>query len=152
MNGILTDDQIDQVLQMELTGRLGFISGGKPFVIPVSYAFDGKSIYCHSRAGFKIREMRKNSDICFEVDKIDNLDYWRSVLVHGQYEELTAVKEIQKAIRLLSDRLDPILVTDVVKNSSSDKAPQIVEKKLQPVYYRINITSRTGRYQKPYIR
>ncbi len=123
------------------------ISGGIPYVVPVSYAFDGKSLYFHSRDGRKIEAMRKNPKVCFEIDSIDHLDSWRSVLVFGDFEELTAPKDKERAMKLLSDKLDPLLVTSIVRQPKATD-PGIVEKKLNAIYFRITIQEKTGRFQK----
>lgn len=149
MIGDLSPEQIDQVLFMEIIGRLGVVRNGGPYIVPVSYAFDGKYIYCHSKAGAKVTAMRENPKVCFEVSSIDNLNSWRSVLVNGEYEELRTEKDRSIAIKLLSARLDPILMVNVVTEPARGVSPpRVVEKKLQAVYYRIKIKEKSGRYQK----
>lgn len=71
MIGTLTKDQIEVVLRSGLIGRIGCQSDSKVFVVPVTYVFDEKYIYAHSREGQKIQIMRKNPDVCFEVDSIE---------------------------------------------------------------------------------
>ncbi|HZY82571.1 MAG TPA: pyridoxamine 5'-phosphate oxidase family protein [Cyclobacteriaceae bacterium] len=151
MIGDLTQEQIDQVLHMSLVGRLGLINKDQPYVVPVSYAFDGEFVYCHSREGFKITSMRKNQKICFQVDIIDNLNSWRSVLVVGKYEEIKTENERKAAVQLLGARLNPILFSNIVNQHARNvDPPRVVEKKQHAVYYRIRIAEKTGRFQKPY--
>ncbi len=147
MFGELTEEQIDQVLYQQLFGRMAMISSGKPYVVPVSYAFDGEYLYFHSRSGRKIEAMRKSPHVCFLVDSIDHLDSWRSVIVNGTFEELTALKAKDRAMKLLSDKLDPLLVTNIVRQPKAIE-PGVVEKKLNAIYYRILIKEKTGRFQK----
>jgi uncharacterized protein len=69
MRGILTDDQIEYVLQNEVVGRIGCYSNGKIYlVVPVTYAYRTRYIYVHSDEGMKIKMMRKNPRVCFESD------------------------------------------------------------------------------------
>lgn len=147
MFGELTEEQIDQVLYQQLFGRMAMISSGKPYVVPVSYAFDGEYLYFHSRGGRKIEAMRRSPHVCFLVDSIDHLDSWRSVIVNGTFEELTTAKAKDRAMKLLSDKLDPLLVTNIVRQPKAIE-PGVVEKKLNAIYYRILIKEKTGRFQK----
>jgi len=89
MIGTLTDEQIEEVLKQNLLGRIGCNDGKKNYVVPVNFGYDGQFIIAHSVDGIKIRMMRENPDICFQVDEIKNFSSWKSVIVRGQYQELT---------------------------------------------------------------
>ena len=52
--------------------------------------------------------MRANPFVCFEVEQIDDLANWRSVIARGVFEEL-AGKDDQRALQLLVNRLMPLL-------------------------------------------
>lgn len=140
----LTEEQIDHVLFTKMVGRIGCHADGKTYVVPVAYAFDGTHIYAHSRVGQKILMMRKNPRVCFQVDDIDNLANWRSVVVDGEYEELTSPKLLNKASKLLGQRLTPFVTSDAAK--PADNPPG--EKKMRPVFFRILIKDKTGRFEK----
>ena len=145
MIDVLTDDQIDHVLQSQVVGRIGCHYDGKIYIVPVAYAFDGTYIYAHSRLGTKIRMMRKNPRVCFQVDVIDNLANWRSVLIDGEYEELTTTATQLKAFELLHSRLSPISTSDAARPSQT---PPPGEKKLRPIFYRILIKEKSGRFER----
>ncbi|MEK7224785.1 MAG: pyridoxamine 5'-phosphate oxidase family protein, partial [Bacteroidota bacterium] len=89
MIGKLTKEQIEEVLKENILGRIGCSDGKKNYVVPVNYVYDGKFIIGHSLTGMKIRMMRKNPDICFEVDEMKSFTRWKSVIVWGRYQELT---------------------------------------------------------------
>jgi nitroimidazol reductase NimA-like FMN-containing flavoprotein (pyridoxamine 5'-phosphate oxidase superfamily) len=76
------------ILQNGNLGRLGCISDGQPYVIPVIYYFDGKDVYVHSLRGKKIDAMRANPRACLQVDEIQDSYNWRSVIAFGDYEEI----------------------------------------------------------------
>ena len=120
MIGTLTNSQIIQVLHTQLYGRLGCVSNGKPYIVPVSYAFDGKHIYAHSREGQKIEMLRKNPQACFQVDVIENLSKWRSVIILGRYHELKTIKDQTLAMKLLDDRFGPLHVSESISRPSHD--------------------------------
>ena len=86
MIGILTPEQIVHVLQSQIIGRIGCYADGKVYIVPVSYAYHNHYIYAHSKEGLKTHMMRQNPSVCFEVDQMDNLANWRSVILWGTYE------------------------------------------------------------------
>ncbi len=147
MLGALTKEQSEQVLRSEVIGRLGCYAEGKVYVVPITYVFDGKYIYAHSKEGLKIQMMRKNPKVCFEVDRIDNMANWRSVIVWGKYEELKE-KDQEKAMKFLKDRLAPLLLSESVKPTHSTLGPETVIKQRKAVAFRISATEITGRFEK----
>jgi nitroimidazol reductase NimA-like FMN-containing flavoprotein (pyridoxamine 5'-phosphate oxidase superfamily) len=144
MLGTLDHDQIDRVLQACAVGRIGVHSQGRTYVVPVSYVYDGDAIYGRSADGLKIRMMRANPEVCFEVDDIDDMANWRSVITWGTYEELKGDVAVA-AMNLLSSRLAPL--------TSSETAGQVERGKGHAgngveVAYRILLTERTGRFER----
>lgn len=150
MIGKLNSDQIDQVLQMQVFGRIACYSNNKPYIVPVSYAYDGKYLYVHSREGLKVQMLRSNPETCFQVDIIDNLASWRSVIVWGTYEELKSIPAQENAKQMLDNRFSPLHTSHSISRSPDNiHPPQSVEKKLKAVYFRIKIKEKTGRYERP---
>jgi len=145
MIDMLTNDQIDHLLLSQLVGRIGCHANGRTYIVPVAYAFDGSYIYAHSRAGMKIEIMRKNPKVCFQVDAIENLANWRSVIIDGEFEELNSTQARLKAFNILRTRLSPFTISDAAKPLET---PPAGEKKLRPVYFRIHILEKNGRYEK----
>lgn len=147
MLGSLNKLQIDGVLYKNLIGRIGFYGSKKVFIIPVTYVFDGKSIYIQSREGLKIDLMRKHSSVCFQVDDIDNMANWRSVIVWGEYEELKNKKDLDYASKTLQERLQPLIISETAQPHEM-RAPHIVVKEKKSILYRITIDQCTGRFEK----
>jgi uncharacterized protein len=147
MLGTLTKTQIDHVLDSQVIGRLGCYADGKIYVVPVTYAYDGTYIYAHSKEGEKIKMMRKNPNVCFEVDVMDNMVNWRSVILWGEYEELKGLTAQEKGMKVLTDRLMPLVASESVHVHQSMR-PQIVEKEVKAIVYRIKIKESTGRFEK----
>ena len=65
----ITDRQaIDDILRRGKVMRIALVDGDRPFLVPVFYAYDGKSLYFHSaQSGSKVEIMKKNPRVCFEV-------------------------------------------------------------------------------------
>lgn len=149
MTGELTKEQIEDVLTENVYGRIGCNDNKKTYVVPVNYAYDGKCIIAHSVMGMKISIMRKNPQVCFEVDEMKSFTKWKSVIVWGEYQELTKERERFYAMRFFVDRMMHI------KISKTAIAPEISEGRVhlrspgdvRPVIYRIIITEKTGRFE-----
>jgi nitroimidazol reductase NimA-like FMN-containing flavoprotein (pyridoxamine 5'-phosphate oxidase superfamily) len=149
MIGHLTDIQIDQVLQRQLVGRIACAFENIPYIVPVTYTFDGKSIYGHSQLGKKIEWMRKNPRVCFEVEETDNLANWRTVIIEGTFEELASTEEKNYALHLLKEKFAPLPTGEAAKElHSGPKPPLVVEKKARAILFKINPTEKTGRFEK----
>jgi len=150
MIGKLNKEQIEEVLKQNILGRIGCSDGRKTYVVPVNYVYDGKYIIGHSLAGMKIRMMRKNPDVCFEVDEMKSFTNWKSVVIWGSYQELTDERERYLAMKLFVDRMLRL------KISETAVPPEITEQRvhprspgnIKPIIYRIVITEKTGRFEK----
>jgi nitroimidazol reductase NimA-like FMN-containing flavoprotein (pyridoxamine 5'-phosphate oxidase superfamily) len=77
------------VLQRNNIARLACVEDGRPYIVPVSFNADGDYIYSFATVGQKIRWMRANPAVCLEVEEIEHRSHWTTVLVFGEYEELT---------------------------------------------------------------
>ena len=150
MIGNLTNEEIEEVLKQNVLGRIGCNDGKRTYVVPVNYVYDGKCIIAHSYEGMKIKMMRKNSDVCFEVDEMKTFTNWKSVIAWGEYQELTDERKRYDAMKLFVDRMLH------VKISKSARLPHAAEEAVQPhfpqgnsrsVIYRIVITEKTGRFE-----
>lgn len=84
-----------------MIGRVGCHVDGLTYVVPVIFAWNDGSIYVYTVEGQKVRMMRTNPDVCFEVDEYLPGGSWRSVIVQGRYEELEG-EEAAETLRLLS--------------------------------------------------
>lgn len=153
MLGQLTTEQSKYILQSNHVGRIGCYDKGKVLVVPITYVSDGSNIYGYSMEGLKVSMMRKNPDVCFEVDCIDDLANWRCVIVWGKFEELKTPYAQAKARNLFIERLEPLTAGETVDPSREfSNPPKVVEKKLKPVVYRIVLKEITGRYEKQVIK
>ena len=141
MADLLTDADVEKVLEEERIGRIGCSLDGEAYVVPMTYAYEGGSIYCHSLDGKKIAMMRANPRVCFEVDRTHGLRDWESVIAHGTYEELSG-EDAERAMLALIARFQPTMPP--VVNDSSE--PKIVDR---GIVFRIQLTAKSGRAEKP---
>ena len=142
MLGTLTRKQIDQVLREGTIGRIGVCADGRTYVVPITYVYDGDSVYGHSAVGLKVRMMRKSPDVCFAVDDIMDMANWRSVITRGRYEELTGDLAVAAA-KLIAARLGRL--TTSATAGPSGRTPRGAKAQ---VSYRIRLQERSGRFEK----
>lgn len=150
MIGELDEEQIDQLLRSEAVGRIGCHGGDVVYVVPVTYVYDGENIYGHMDEGLKLRLMRANANVCFEVDRIENIANWQSVIIWGTYEELRA-EEANKVVPLLLRKFSPLITG---KSAEGLRRPggyidyRINTALRHGLIYRIKIARKTGRFEK----
>jgi uncharacterized protein len=77
---ITNPSEIEDILKTGKVMHIALTDGRVPYLVPVFYAYDGKSIYFHSaKAGSKVEILKRNNAICFEIS-----------LDHGVIESDTA--------------------------------------------------------------
>jgi hypothetical protein len=142
MLGTLDESHIEDLLREATVGRLGCSDGGRTYVIPTSYAYDGESIYAHSYDGLKLRMMRNNPEVCFQVDRLEGIGNWRSVIAWGRYEELSGPDAV-RGLELIMQRFAPLMGLD-----PNDPPPAHGDQSDRPSFvYRIRVGEKTGRFE-----
>jgi nitroimidazol reductase NimA-like FMN-containing flavoprotein (pyridoxamine 5'-phosphate oxidase superfamily) len=111
--------------------------------VPVTYAYDGVAVYGHSREGLKLRMLRSNPAVCFEVDRMDSRSSWQSVIALGTFSELEPAAAAI-AMELLRRRLAPLV-------PSATSAPDGLHHTSGMPWsvFRIQLGDRTGRFERP---
>ncbi len=149
MVGELNELQMDHLLLSQAVGRLACTDGNMPYVVPVTYIYDGKSIIGQTREGMKLDILRKNPNVCFEVDSMTNMANWRSAVLFGTFEELEG-DEADKARDYLFTHMWPLLTSSTIHPHEHEASVAGVDdtNRVKPIMYRINIDKKTGRYEK----
>lgn len=148
MFGELKPDEIENLLKSHIVGRLACFADGVGYIVPISYAYDGKYIYAHAMEGMKINMMRKNPQICFQVDTMENMANWQSVVAWGEYEELESGIEREEALRKLMDRVLPVISSETVHLSPCWPFPPEEMGSIRGIVFRIKVGKKTGRFEK----
>ena len=147
MTGELTQEEIQTVLKQQIIGRLGCHMEGTTYIVPISYAYDDGAIYAHSSEGKKLDMMRKNPLVCFEVDDINNMGNWKSVIAQGVFEEVKEPQERTKALRVLLNRVLPLsssITTHLGKHWPFEPADL---NSITGVVFRIRLKEQSGRFE-----
>ena len=106
----ITDrNEIDDLIKRAQVCHLSMVDGDKSYVVPMSFGYDGSSIYFHcATEGKKLDVLKKNGNVCigFEVDlKLApgdaacgwGIDY-KSVIVFGKAEFINDMEEKKVAL------------------------------------------------------
>jgi nitroimidazol reductase NimA-like FMN-containing flavoprotein (pyridoxamine 5'-phosphate oxidase superfamily) len=147
MLGVLPKDQIEDLLKTQVVGRIGCSADGETYIVPISYAYDGKYIYCHTREGRKASMMRSNPKICFEVEDLQNMANWKSVVLQGTFEELVEKKERNFAMQTLLNRYLPIISSVTMHLGEHWPFQPEDTTEIHGIVFRIAISEKSGRFE-----
>lgn len=139
MLGELNASQIEDLLATEVIARIGCISDGRVYVVPVSYAYDGTYVWGHGMDGAKLRAMRAHPEVCVEVEHVDDMSNWRSVIAWGTYEVCHGADRAA-GMALLVKRIMPLL-TFPPHQHPDPAGPK------GGTVYRIKLATKTGRFE-----
>jgi nitroimidazol reductase NimA-like FMN-containing flavoprotein (pyridoxamine 5'-phosphate oxidase superfamily) len=132
----LSSVDIEALLRTAIVGRIaccghGVTGDGRPYLVPLAYGYDGDAVYAHSGPGRKLDLMRAEPRVTFEVDEAIVSDRWRSVIAEGTFEEIDDLRQRDAALAVIY---------------GADGVPDLGS---QTVVFRIQLTSRSGRYETP---
>lgn len=67
---IIGRPEIDEIIRGCDVLRLAFAAGGRPYLVPVSFGFDGTCLYFHTAgSGRKIDCIEADNRVCFELER-----------------------------------------------------------------------------------
>lgn len=101
---------IDRVLREAEVLRLAFARGDEPYIVPVSFGYDGESLYVHTALeGLKLDFVASNPRVCFECERFVRLRThpglpcrwsfdFESVIGHGRMFEIECEAEGRRAL------------------------------------------------------
>jgi len=138
-------EEVDEIIRGSDVCRIALAMDNMPYIVPVSFGYDGGSIYLHTaREGKKIDYFKNNNSVCFEFERnvklikdTNNACKWsfsyESVIGFGTIHELESLE--QRAIGL-----NKIMVR------YSGKEWVFGEDKLNDIrVWKIGVTSMTGK-------
>jgi nitroimidazol reductase NimA-like FMN-containing flavoprotein (pyridoxamine 5'-phosphate oxidase superfamily) len=80
-------------------GHLGCTRGGRPYVVPINYAYDDPDIYIFTTEGMKTDYIAANPEVCLQVEEVNDLANWQSVVAIGKAERLTSREDMERAMQ-----------------------------------------------------
>ncbi len=149
MYGELKAEEIEDVLKQQLVGHLGCCNNNVPYIVPICYAYDGDGIYARTYEGTKLKMMRENHTVCFQVTQMHNMINWRSVICRGEFEELSDLDKRQKGLKMLHSRVLTVIGNNTLKLSPHWPFSSIDSEssEMQGIIFCIHITAKTGSFE-----
>jgi len=109
-------DTVYQILDEAFICHVGFVSDGKPVVIPTAYGRIEDNVYIHGApASRMLRSLESGVDVCFTVTLLDGLVLarsafhhsmnYRSVMIFGKAMPVTGADEKLRALYAFSEHI-----------------------------------------------
>lgn len=100
----MSQTEMRELLERQNFGHLGCARDGRPYVVPMNYAFDGEDLYFFTTQGMKTHFIESNPDVCMQVEEVGDSSHWRSVMVTGRAEKLSNTEDVQRAMQHILNR------------------------------------------------
>ncbi len=101
---IMGSKEIQSLLQQVGYGHLGCAFEGQPYIVPVQYYLEDSTIYIFTTEGQKTEYMDANPQVCLQIEDVQDLLHWRSVVAIGLTERLTKQSDIDRITQLVKER------------------------------------------------
>lgn len=137
----MTSVEVEELLSRVNYGHLGCAAENHPYVLPVNFAYDDRTIYIYSTEGKKSEMIDANPEVCLQVEDVIDGENWASVIIIGNARRLSGAddrEEAYAAIATTNPTLTPAISYRWLDN-------WVRENKDVEVVYRIDRTSTTGR-------
>jgi nitroimidazol reductase NimA-like FMN-containing flavoprotein (pyridoxamine 5'-phosphate oxidase superfamily) len=129
----LTDAECRELLARNHVGRVAYQIREQVNIVPLGYVYHGEWLACRTQEGSKVSVLRQSPYVAFEVDEVEGLFDWQSVVVQGSwYEEDLPTSGREETLRALRAVAPEVLTPD-------DPTP------FRDVLFRIHIRDITGR-------
>ena len=141
--------QMDEIIRGSLVCRVAVAKDNAPYVVPVSFGYDGAAIYLHTAPeGKKIGYFEANPQVCFEFERDVELRrdpqsackwtfIFESVIGYGTISELVEPAQKEHALN------------EIMRQYSGKAWPFESASVARVRVWKIAITSMTGKLSKP---
>ncbi|MBC8471645.1 MAG: pyridoxamine 5'-phosphate oxidase family protein [Planctomycetes bacterium] len=103
---------IEDIIRKGQVCRLALSENGRPYIVPLCFGYKDNNLYFHSaREGKKLDILRKNNNVCFEIDidhelvkgkKACNCSMkYRSVIGFGKAELIEDIEPKRRAFNII---------------------------------------------------
>jgi len=99
----MTPEECRRLLAGRRTCTLGLSKAGRAYVLPLFYAFDGRTCWFQSHPGTKDEYLASTEEACLVVMRVEDEDDWESVQAFGPVEKVTLTDEVRAAKNALLD-------------------------------------------------
>ena len=135
--GVYDRAVINAILDEGIVCHIGFVQDGTPFVIPMSYARSGTTLYIHGAPkGRAMQVLASGRPVCAEVTVVDGVVLgaiptfhgmnYRSVVLFGRGREVTASGEKLAALEAIMEHIIPGRLADLPAPAPNEVAATMV--------------------------
>ena len=100
----MTPKERHALLQKVGYGHLGCTRDGRPYVVPIHYAYEDPDVYIFTTEGMKTEFIAANPEVCLQVEEAQDPAHWQSVIATGRAERLTRKEDTEHAMRFITER------------------------------------------------
>lgn len=102
----MSTKEIEQFLTCAPVGRLGISLKANPYIVPVGFGYSNGEIFFHTcYSGLKMKSIKKNPNVCFEVDEsLSDCSMFKSVIIFGKAEIINNKEEMIPYLQKLIDK------------------------------------------------
>lgn len=145
--------EIEKVLREMDFGYLGMSNNAKPYVIPMSYAYQENRIYLHAALkGLKLEYIRNNPRVCFTVAEQQQLVTnhnpcefsvrYRSVIATGKAKLVEEPDEKIAVLQIIAAKYSPNIVSlDIDTRQANSVAVIVID--IEEITGKCNIDKQT---------
>ena len=113
----LSREETEEIIKRNKVGRIGFSFHDRVDIEPIHYVYERGWLYGRTSEGSKLAAIQHNQWIAFEIDEVDDLFDWRSVVIHGSFWILhpkgsPRAEELWERAARLSAQIVPGALTD----------------------------------------
>ncbi|MFZ2641605.1 MAG: pyridoxamine 5'-phosphate oxidase family protein [Verrucomicrobiia bacterium] len=141
--------QMDEIIRGSLVCHVAMVKDNAPYLVPMSFGYDGAAIYLHTAPeGKKIECFLTNPQVCFEFERNVELRHhpqiackwsfnFESVIGYGTISELVEPAQREHALN------------EIMRQYSGKTWPFEATSMAKVRMWKITITSMTGKQSKP---
>ncbi|MGB8510713.1 MAG: pyridoxamine 5'-phosphate oxidase family protein [Pyrinomonadaceae bacterium] len=100
----MTHDEMHALLRKVGFGHLGCARNGRPYVVPMHYAYDDQDLYIFTTEGTKTKFIEENHEVCLQVEEVQDSTHWQSVMVTGKAERLVKAEDTEHAMGFITEK------------------------------------------------
>ncbi|HET8762641.1 MAG TPA: pyridoxamine 5'-phosphate oxidase family protein [Gemmatimonadales bacterium] len=129
----LSEQECRELLARHHVGRIAYQIKDYVNIVPLGYVYHGDWLACRTQEGSKVSVLRQSPYVAFEVDEVEGLFDWKSVVVQGSwYEEDRPTSGREETLAALRAVAPSVLTPE-------DPTP------FRDILFRIHIREITGR-------
>ena len=99
----MTAEEMRALLGRAGFAHLGCAREGRPYVVPMHYAYAGEFLYIFTTEGMKTSFIEANPEVCLQVEEVESPTRWQSVMVTGKAERITKQDEKEHAMQAITE-------------------------------------------------